>query len=279
VQHSSPLSPHAIQSFLTTRSLGRRVEWRDGIDSTNREGVALGQADVEHGTLVVADSQTAGRGRLAREWFSPPGINLYCSIVIRTAIPVEHLSGWLSWLPLMTALAAAEAIETEAGSSIAVKWPNDLLIAGRKAGGILCESASAAHSGPFQVIGIGLNVNGERSDFPEEWRETATTIRHEAGRVIDRNRLLAKVLQELESCMDEFISGGLKRIAHAYRRRCATIGTIVNARLPDGQECIGLAESIGQDGSLTLVPRPASQEGPAPEVRKLRAADIVHLRS
>ena len=95
MKHTSPLTVDDIERMLATRSLGRRIELRDRIDSTNREAMALGQADAEHGTLVLADSQTAGRGRLGREWFSPPGINLYASIVIRTTLDTQRLSQWL----------------------------------------------------------------------------------------------------------------------------------------------------------------------------------------
>ena len=279
MQSSPPLSLQAIQSSLATQSLGRRIELRDQIGSTNREAVSLAQAGVEHGTVVLADSQSEGRGRLSRLWFSPPGVNLYCSIVMRKAISANRHSEWLSWLPLTAALAAAEAIETVAATSVAVKWPNDLLIAGRKIGGILCESGTNPRSGPFQVFGIGLNINGERNDFPDELRETATTIRHEAGSFIDRNRLLAQLLYELEACLDEYAQRGFERLALAYGRRCSTIGKTVKATLADGKELVGLAEAIGKDGSLTLVQRAVSGDDRAPEVQQLRAADIVHLRS
>jgi BirA family biotin operon repressor/biotin-[acetyl-CoA-carboxylase] ligase len=276
VQPSSPLSLNAIHGHLTTHDLGRRIDIHERLDSTNREAVALGQAGVHHGALVLADAQTAGRGRLARTWFSPPGMNVYASVVIR-ASDAPRLAAWLSWLPLMAALAAAEAIERIGAVTMAVKWPNDLLIGERKVGGILCESGTASGTGPFQVVGIGINVNGARADFPEELQDIATTIRHEAGQAIDRNRLVAQWLQELESCLDEFLAGGSERIALAYRRRCATIGKTVKAMLADGKEWIGVVQGVNQDGSLSLVE--SSATGPAtPAVRQVRAADIVHLR-
>src|SRR5262245_28348046 len=98
----------------------------DRLESTNPEAVALGQAGVEHGTLVLAEAQTAGRGRMARSWFSPPGVNLYSSVVIRPTIDPALLPAWLSWVPLMAALGAAEAIEIVGAVRIALKWPNDL---------------------------------------------------------------------------------------------------------------------------------------------------------
>ena len=142
MQPSPPLTRDTIHSTLSTTWLGRRIELFDCLPSTNREAVQLAQAEVEHGTVVVADSQTAGRGRLSRTWFSPPGANLYCSIILRTARPPERLTEWLSWLPLISALAAAEAIEQVSSIQVSVKWPNDLLISARKVGGILCESGT-----------------------------------------------------------------------------------------------------------------------------------------
>src|SRR5574342_386283 len=144
MHHFSPLSLDAIHSTLATQAFGHRIELRDQIDSTNREAVALAHAGVEHGTIVVAESQTEGRGRLSRQWFSPPGVNLYCSIVIRKPIGGDRLADWLSWLPLITALAAAESIGLVASASVAVKWPNDLLLGEHKVGGILCESGTGA---------------------------------------------------------------------------------------------------------------------------------------
>jgi BirA family transcriptional regulator, biotin operon repressor / biotin---[acetyl-CoA-carboxylase] ligase len=279
VPPSPPLTIQAIQDALATRSLGRRIEWRARIGSTNREAAALAHAGVEHGTIVLADEQTEGRGRLARSWFSPPGINLYCSIIMRRPIAGEWLSDWLSWLPLMTALAIAEAIEATSPVTVAVKWPNDLLAGERKIGGILCESGTSGPSGPFQIIGLGLNVNGESADFPADIRELATTLRHEAGRTIDRNRLLAQILSELETWVDEFERHGSERIGQAYHRRCSTVGKLIKATLAEGKEFVGLAEGIGRDGSLTVVQRPSPANGQAPEILHLRAGDIVHVRT
>jgi BirA family transcriptional regulator, biotin operon repressor / biotin---[acetyl-CoA-carboxylase] ligase len=276
VQDSPPLNVQVIERHLNSRSLGRRIVLHDRIESTNREAVALGQAGVEHGTLVLAEAQTAGRGRMGRSWFSPPGVNLYASLVIRTAIDAQRMAGWLSWLPLMAAVSAAQAIEAVAKGPIAIKWPNDLLIHERKMGGILCESGGSAGVDPFQVIGIGLNVNGALEDFPHDLRPFATTIRHETGGVIDRNRLMAHLLIELESCLERFLSCGADAIMIAYRQRCTTIGKAVKAVLADGTEYMGVAEGIEEDGSLILLQRAIGASPPM--TRRLRAADIVHLR-
>ena len=258
--------------------MGRRIELFDCLPSTNREAVLLAQAEVEHGTVVVADSQTAGRGRLSRSWFSPAGANLYCSVVLRTARPPERLTEWLSWLPLVSALAAAEAIEQVSSIHVSVKWPNDLLISERKVGGILCESGTGTRSGPFQIIGIGVNVNLDRNDWPAGLRASATSIWDERKIVVDRNRLLAQLLHELEQCLDELAIHGTSRLALAYHQRCTTIGHRVQATLANGEVLVGLAEGVGQDGSLRVQPQAAQLGSGTPEVIHLRVADIIHIR-
>ena len=279
MQPSPPLTRDAIHSTLATTWLGRRIELFDSIPSTNREAVRLAQADVEHGTVVVADSQTAGRGRLSRTWFSPGGANLYCSVILRMMHPAERLTEWLSWLPLISALAAGEAIEAVSSLHVSVKWPNDLLISERKVGGILCESGTGARSSPFQIIGIGINVNVDQDDWPGELRESATSIWHEQQRVVDRNRLLAQLLLELEHCIDELAIQGTKRIALAYYQRCTTIGNTVKATLANGDVVTGLAEGIGQDGSLRVRPQATQPGSGTPELVHLRVADIIHVRT
>ena len=234
---------------------------------------------MEHGTVVAADSQTAGRGRLSRTWFSPPSTNLYCSVILRTARPPERLTEWLSWLPLVTALAAAEAIEQVSSIHVSVKWPNDLLISERKVGGILCESGTGTRSGPFQIIGIGINVNGDHDDWPADLRNSATSIWQERKIIVDRNRLLAQLLLELEQCLDELTLHGMNRLASAYYQRCSTIGHTVRATLGNGDIVLGLAEGIGQDGSLRVQLQTTQPGSGSPEIISLRVADIIHVRT
>jgi len=279
VQPSPPLTRETIHSTLSTTWLGRRIELFDSLPSTNREAAQLAQADVEHGTVVAADGQTAGRGRLSRTWFSPPGANLYCSVILRTARPSERLTEWLSWLPLVSALAAAEAIEQVSSLHVSVKWPNDLLISERKVGGILCESGTGIRSDPFQIIGIGINVNVDHDDWPTELRDSATSIWQERKIVVDRNRLLAQVLLELEQCLDELVVHRTNRIAMAYHQRCSTIGRTVRATLGNGEIVVGLAEGISQDGSLRVRPQAPQPGSGTPEVVHLRVADIIHVRT
>lgn len=279
MQPSPPLTRDNIQSTLSTTWLGRRIELFDSLPSTNREAVQLAQADVEHGTVVAADCQTAGRGRLSRTWFSPPGANLYCSVILRTAHPPERLTQWLSWLPLISALAAAEAIEQVSSIHVSVKWPNDLLISERKIGGILCESGAGIRSDPFQIIGIGINVNVDHNDWPTELRDSATSIWQEWKISVDRNRLLAQLLLELEQCLDELLVHGTNRIALAYHQRCSTIGRRVQATLGNGDIVVGFAEEISHDGSLRIRPQATQPGSGTAEAVHLRVADIIHVRT
>jgi BirA family transcriptional regulator, biotin operon repressor / biotin---[acetyl-CoA-carboxylase] ligase len=278
VQPSPPLNKDTIHSTLSTTRLGHRIELFDSLPSTNREAVQLAQADVEHGTVVVAGSQTAGRGRLSRTWFSPPGANLYCSLILRTTRPPEHVAEWLSWLPLISALAAAEAIKEVSAVHVSVKWPNDLLISERKVGGILCESGTGIRSEPFQIIGIGINVNMDHDDWPTDLRDLATSIWQERKIVVDRNRLLAQLLLEIEQCLDELVIHGTSRLAQAYYQRCSTIGLTIRATLANGDAIVGLAVGIGQDGSLRVRPQATHPDSGTPEVIQLRVADIIHVR-
>jgi BirA family biotin operon repressor/biotin-[acetyl-CoA-carboxylase] ligase len=181
-------------------------------------------------------------------------------------------------LPLISALAAAESIEHISSIRVSVKWPNDLLISERKVGGILCESGTGTRSNPFQIIGIGINVNLDHDDWPADLRDSATSIWQERKIVVDRNRLLAQLLLELEQCIDELAIHGTNRIALAYYQRCSTIGRTVQATLANGDVVVGLAEGIGQDGSLRVRPQATQPDSGTPEVVDLRVADIIHVR-
>lgn len=279
MQPSPPLTRDTIHSTLSTTWLGRRIELFKSLPSTNREAVQLAQAAVEHGTVVVADSQTAGRGRHSRSWFSPAGANLYCSVILNASRPPERLAEWLSWLPLISALAAAEAIEQVSSIPVSVKWPNDLLISERKAGGILCESGTGTRLGHFQIIGIGINVNMDTDDWPANLQDSATSIWQERKIVVDRNRLLAQLLHDLEECLDELTIRGTSRLALAYSQRCSTIGRSVQATLANGEVLVGLAEGIGQDGALLVRLQQAQPGSGTPEIVHLRVADILHVRT
>ena len=267
-----------IRSTLATQSLGQQLHLYQEVASTNSEAVVLAQAGAPHGTVVVAESQSAGRGRRSRHWHSPPRANLYCSVIVHGIGPALTLSEWLSWVPLVSALAVAEAVHTTTSVSLSLKWPNDLLFQERKVGGILCESLQISAETPIVVVGIGLNVNMPAESFPEELRQTATSLYVVSRRCIDRNRILAQLLLELEHSLDELRTQGPARLRHAYVSRCGTLGRHVRLLLDDAQELLCRAESIGADGVLQVRPHLPASETQIPPLLDIRAADVIHLR-
>lgn len=274
---SEPLNLDGIRGTLATTSLGHVLYLHQELPSTNREAMSLAQNSAVHGTVVIAEGQSGGYGRHGRAWFSPPGLNIYCSVIVRGLGKNLSLSQWLSWVPLVSALAVTEAVQQITAISLSLKWPNDLLLQERKVAGILCESSFATTNNPVVVIGIGLNVNVPPVSFPEELRPIATSLVETSRRPINRNRLIAQLLLELEQCLDELRSSGPVRLRQAYAARCATLGRQVRVLFTNEQPIVGTAEALSADGALqvrTLSPHPRSQPMPLIDVR---AADVIHL--
>jgi BirA family biotin operon repressor/biotin-[acetyl-CoA-carboxylase] ligase len=273
-----PLRAEPIRRALSTSVLGRTLHVLEKTASTNQEAYGRAQRGASDGTVVIAEMQTAGRGRLGRHWHSTPGKNLYCSVILRRAVVPDALSRWLAWVPLFSGLAVARAIQSVAGSPASVKWPNDVLIRDRKAAGILCESGGAASAAPFVIIGIGINVNTPMNLFPDELSGLATSLSIEAGKPVDRVALLATVLSELEIRCDLYLSGQLTDLRDEYRVRSSTLGQRVRVELAHGETVGGLAQAINEDGSLRLVKVGAGGNDSSDVALDIRAGDVVHLR-
>jgi len=267
-----PLTVQAIRSLLHTASLGRDLRLLAVAGSTNQEAMLLAQQGAPDGTVVVADQQTAGKGRLGRSWHSPPGANIYCSVVLRTLPRIEKLP----LIPLQTAVAVALALQDVAGLPARLKWPNDVLLNGRKAGGVLCESAGIGQPGAVVIIGIGINVNGGAGGFPEDLRAMATSLAMELGHSVDRAAVLAAVLDHLEKALAPLTLPSPptpESLLHDYVRLCSTLGRHVKVSLHDTETLEGLAESIAPDGSLRIL-----ADRPAGRRVEVRAGDVIHLR-
>jgi BirA family biotin operon repressor/biotin-[acetyl-CoA-carboxylase] ligase len=276
-----PITSHAVTIALCTKTLGRSLHILDETPSTNSAALALALDGALDGTVVVADSQTCGRGRLGRQWYSPPGKNLYCSIILRRAISPDQVSRWLSWAPLLSAIAVSRAIQVISGLRPSLKWPNDILMEQRKIGGLLCESSGTGTPNAFVIVGIGLNVNMWRDAFPDDLRDLATSLAAEAGRPFDRAVLLATLLSELELRYEAFLSGAVSDIQYEYALRCATLGQRVRVEMTNGEfgECIeGQAVSIGDDGSLQVIANNVGDPFTRGTPVAIRAGDIVHVR-
>ena len=239
-----------FQARLSTRRLGRHLVARAAVESTNDvawEALAAGAPD---GTVVVADQQTRGRGRAGRRWHVAPGEGLALSLLLHLGCDRHPLGV----LPLGAGLALARAVE-RLGVQAELKWPNDLLLGGRKLAGILCESRRAAQAGESGagdavVIGVGVNVGERREQFPDEIRERSTSLAIE-GFALDRETVAAEFLNALEPLWATLQEGGREPVLEAWRARASFWGRTVRVHTPAG-ELSGIARTLDADGGLVL---------------------------
>ena len=234
-------SSKALREGLTTRFLGRRLEYRRVLGSTQDLARRLARSGAHEGTVVLAGQQTAGRGRLARSFISPRG-GLYFTVLLRPAL--EYLRA----LPIIAALAVARGLEHIAGLSTALKWPNDVLVGGRKVCGILVESELTGGAVDYVLVGIGINVNADMAVY-RDIAAVATSVAAEAGREVSREALAAAVLNELEELYLAAQAG--ERVQDEWRARLETLGRQVRVAWGETVE-EGLAEDVDVDGSLIL---------------------------
>ena len=271
-----------LQACLRTHAFGKTLRYTASTASTNADALAYLQRPTEpaalHGTVILADCQTAGRGRRGRTWHSPAQGNLYLSVIVVPAPGATRLGPWLSWIPLFSALAVTDSLSGCTGLAVSVKWPNDLLIGDKKIGGILCEQTTTPDKTLAIVIGIGLNINAALDRFPDELRAGATTVSAEAGHAFDRDMILADVLLRLEQRMDRLFHEGPSGMMDEFTRRCSTLGKMVRVTVEEQGVVQGIAESIGLDGCLCLrVTSDASHDLPHP-LLEVRSAEVIHLR-
>lgn len=241
------LFPEVIGLGLDTEFMGRAAYYYDSIGSTNREARTLASRGAPDGTLVVAEEQTGGRGRLGRGWFSPHGLGIWCSLVLRPGIqPAEAPP-----VTMLTAVAVASAIEKVAGIRPGIKWPNDLLVDGKKICGILTEMDAELERVNFLVVGLGVNVNIPREDFPGVLREIATSLYLAGGKPVSRQELLQQLLREFEACYRVWLESGFRPVLEEWKRRCVTLDCPIRLiTFRDSWE--GWAEDVDGDGALIL---------------------------
>lgn len=227
---------------------GRSLIFLMATDSTNR--VALELAEQGGGpAVVVAESQSGGRGRLQRQWHSPPEAGIYASFLYWPRLEPQDLAK----LTLAAGLALARALEKNTGLQPGLKWPNDLLLAGKKCGGILCECRLVAGTGkPAVVIGIGLNVNTPSRDIPPELQHKATSLRLASGRAWDRGVLLAALGKELDIVVATMEQGRFAEILAAWRKRDALLGRELDWLTPGGRVVRGISLGPDQQGILQI---------------------------
>lgn len=238
-----------LRSFLGEERM-KTVMLYESVPSTNtllKDLATKGEAVA--GTCVIADGQTAGKGRRGRRFASPKGKGLYLSVLLDTKnLPAGTLAQLTAW----GAVATAEAVEEVCGVSCGIKWVNDLVYGGKKLCGILTELSLEAETGSVQsvVMGIGINVNGGAEDFPDEIAEIATSLCQICGKKISRAKLCAALIQKLDRMRLDFPEKEANYLA-AYRARCAVLGKTVTIEKPDGV-CVGTAEGIDEDFRLVI---------------------------
>ena len=236
-----------IEMRKTGLLCGRKAHFFAEIASTNEVALRLGRQGAEAGALVVADSQSCGRGRLGRAWVSPPEQGLYFSIILRPHLEPADLPK----ITLVAALAVCKAVEEVVGLNPGIKWPNDLLLDGKKFCGILTETG-ALFSGesPLVVLGIGLNVSTPRELFPEELRERATSLFVAGGKLPTRGELLAAIIQAVDVELARLEQGEFSAVLADWRDRDATFGKKLSWLTPDGKVVEGI--SLGPDEAGVL---------------------------
>jgi len=238
-----------VLPLLKTEFIGRALHYRDVTDSTNRDAAAAAEAGCAHGTVFCAGEQRGGRGRMTRTWFSPPGVNLYFSVVLRPAVATALAAS----LPLVAGLAVASAVRRLMPElDPRVKWPNDILIDGRKVCGILCEMQAQIDCGVRYIIaGAGVNVNMERALFPAELRQRATSLKAESGRTLSRAGLLAGVLNEFEPYYAIWQREGFQPLVGIMAQYDALKGREIAVQ-QGGRVVSGTADGVQPDGALRL---------------------------
>jgi BirA family biotin operon repressor/biotin-[acetyl-CoA-carboxylase] ligase len=239
---------NALRKCLTTRFIGRDLRYWPEVDSTNAVALRLAAKSAVEGTVVVAEAQSQGRGRAGKPWYSPPGLNLYLSVILRPMVEVQRTS----LLTLISSLAIADAIDAEGGQA-QVKWPNDVLLAGRKVAGVLAEVQALGEHAETLVLGIGVNLNVGQTSLDQALGATAwgaTSLKEVLGREIDRVAFAATLLESLERRYDRFRAAGGKAIVQEWKAR-SCLG--LRARIIErGHVIEGVAEDIDEAGCLLV---------------------------
>lgn len=263
----SDLSIEKIRNSISENIIiGKEILYFQSITSTNTVALELASNNCNEGTVIIADMQTDGKGRLGRKWISPIGKNLYMSIILKPEIPLKDVQ----ILTLFSAVSCASAIRKLHKIHVLIKWPNDLMVNNKKLGGILTEIKNEPGRISFAVIGIGLNINLERKDLPEDIREKATSLKEELGSNVSRTDTLIAILKELERIYNLLLRLGKTFIIEEYLKMSSTIGRDVKVIMND-TNIIGTAIDIDTNGMLIVKLADNS-------LKKISYGDIVHIR-
>ncbi|MCK4385811.1 MAG: biotin--[acetyl-CoA-carboxylase] ligase, partial [candidate division Zixibacteria bacterium] len=247
VESPDLILPAEIKKNLKTKIFGKKIYSYRKVGSTNLLGFRLAETGSEEGTLIVAEEQTKGKGRMGRSWYSPPRLGLWMSLILRPPVPPFKAPG----LSICAGLALAQTIKEMTGTEAKIKWPNDCLIDGKKVGGILLELSAELDRINFVIVGIGVNVNHSAKDFPRNLSQTATSMKIKLGKDISRLALLTSFLEEFERIYLDFKKKGLSAQREMIKSFSSLLGKKVAVRF--GKEKIeGMAKNIDENGSLVI---------------------------
>lgn len=237
-----------IREDLDTRIFGQQeIVFLEETDSTNRQARLRAEKSAPEGTVVAADRQSSGRGRKGRSWFSPPGLGIYVSLILRPSLAPSEAPG----ITLMTAVAAAEAVIAATSLPARIKWPNDILVHGKKLAGILTEISTEMDSVNYIVVGLGLNVNTSSKDLPRELQKSATSVRIETGKRHERIKIIQAFLEKFEQLYDRFDKGGFASVREEWLGLTDIVGKRAVVEKA-GNKLSGVVTDIDTEGVLVL---------------------------
>jgi BirA family biotin operon repressor/biotin-[acetyl-CoA-carboxylase] ligase len=248
-----------IHSGLKTKWLGKDLRIFSEVNSTNEIAKSLA-LNCQNGTVILAETQTQGRGRLSRPWASPPG-GVWMSLILKPEMPLASIYQ----INMAVSVAVSRAIFTLFDLKAGIKWPNDQLIRERKICGILMEVSAEVGRLNYAVVGLGINANVRLSDIPAEWR--STSLSQELGHDVSRSELIQRILLEIEEAYEKM---GSREIYDDWRRRSVTLGRAVRITSSSG-DLIGVVEDLDEDGALLLMTEGGRQ--------RVLAGDCIHLRA
>jgi BirA family biotin operon repressor/biotin-[acetyl-CoA-carboxylase] ligase len=247
IEKSDFLSAQEVRQSLKTLKVAREIHTFGQVTSTNDLAYEMALRGTREGVVVVAESQTHGRGRLNRSWISPPGKNLYLSLILRPQVPARCV-------PVMTylgAISTAEALVKNFSLKIQIKWPNDILVRRRKLAGLLNEAKVETDRVHFVVLGFGVNLNMGEGAFPKELREKATSVMREVGHEVSRVSFTRYLLESIENWYETFLLQGPDPIIETWETLARIRGKVLEVRSFGGLYR-GQAQGLDRDGTLIL---------------------------
>jgi BirA family biotin operon repressor/biotin-[acetyl-CoA-carboxylase] ligase len=265
--HGARLDLAQVREHLDAKRLGIRFHYFTEISSTNSHARELAEKGAAEGEVVLAESQTHGRGRLGRRWESPPLANLYLSVILRPKLAPVHAPQ----ITLMAAVALAETVGSFIPQKATIKWPNDILVNGKKLAGILTEAACVPERVEYVILGIGVNVNYPIDSMPQELRQGATSLLDLTRIEVNRESFLRRLIQDLDRCYGDLEQSGFEPLAPRWEAHFGLRGQRVRVELID-QVVVGRARGIAQDGALLV-------QGDDGTLQKVIAGDVIPLET